>query len=73
MTAASKFGGVVDHAAAQAALDVVREAVTADRAARRKLDDAVRAALAVPGVTQEQVAALLEISARGLRKRLADR
>jgi hypothetical protein len=67
---AATSGGAVDHRAAQAALDSVREAVTADRIARQRLDRAIREALAVPGVTQGQVAALLGISARGLRKRL---
>lgn len=67
---ATTSGGAVDHRAAQAALDEVAELLGEADAARQRLDRATVAALAVPGVTQAQVAAVLGITVRGLRKRL---
>jgi len=65
--------GADTHRAAAAALDIVSEAVTAELLARKRLDDAVKAALGTPGVTQVHIATVLGMTARGLRKRLATR
>lgn len=63
-------GGAADHRAAAEALDAVQCAAAAARIARRDVDRAIRSALDTPGVTQAQVAKALDMTTRGLRKRL---
>ena len=73
-------GGADTLRAAAAALDRVAELVAehdaaqaAAEALRQRVDDAARAALLLPGVTQERVAPILHLTTRGLRKRLTTR
>lgn len=71
MTTTQTPGGAVDHRAAQSALDEVATLLLEADESRQRLARATSAALALPGVTQAQVAAVLGITVRGLRKRLA--